>query len=101
MVCGLEIQSEKVEIAKADPEEGLHREERLRNVACGSRVEADADVVVGEDVVDAVAALRCEEDVGVPDARADPRDRYHEEKDLERRLQVELRPTHTSLPEVG
>lgn len=97
----LEMQSEKVEIAEADPEEGLQREERLRHVACGRRVEADADVVVGEDVVDAVAALRCEEDVGVPDARADPRARYHEEEDLERRLQVELRPSHSSLPEVG
>ena len=48
-----------------------------------------------------VAALRCEKDVGVPDARGDPRACYHEEKCLERRLQVELRPTHNSLAEVG
>jgi len=88
-------------IAKADSEEGLQREERLRDVACGSRVEADADVIVGEDVVDAVAALGCEKDVGVPDTRGGPRACYHEEKYLERRLQVELRPTHNSLAEVG
>ena len=50
----LHLRAQRVEHRVADAEVGLQAHERLREVGGGLHVEADADVVVREDVLDAV-----------------------------------------------